>query len=93
MNLIDNLEEAISEYYDNELPRVKLIHLEAKFANSKILENYSEQMCYSFFKISNSIKLVKLRAKNLDLFMDLRLPKRRKETIFQRLFHFFQEFQ
>ena len=74
MNLTDNLDEVISEYYDNELSKTKLIHLESRFASS------------------NSIKLVKLRAKNFNKLVDLKLLKKQKETIFQQLCRFFQGF-
>lgn len=59
-----NFDEYISEYYDNEMTARNLLHFEAKISVMKDFKEYVEKECYENFKISNSIKLVKIRSQN-----------------------------
>ena len=61
-NLLE-IEEKISKYYDSEMNFEELINFEAKLINSKVISNLVNQRCWEYFKISNSIKLTKLRNK------------------------------
>ena len=56
------LDKTINEYYDNQMNDNDLIHFEAKLALRNEFLEYTNKKCYEFFKISNSIKLVKNRA-------------------------------
>ncbi|MBQ8848553.1 MAG: hypothetical protein IJ003_06370 [Candidatus Gastranaerophilales bacterium] len=64
MQDIKKLEELTCEYYDNELNNSRLISFEADMANSESIREFSENLCFGYFKISNSMKLTKIRAKS-----------------------------
>ena len=57
----DNLDLIINEYYDEEMNSSKLLEYEARQSNSKYINDYTNEQCFEFFKISNSIKLTKNR--------------------------------
>ena len=59
---LDCLDEQINRYYDNEMNESELIAFEAKLATFKGIKEYAEEKCFENFKISNSIKLAKIRA-------------------------------
>lgn len=56
------LDTLISQYYDEEMSESELINYEARLAVSKNIREYTNERCFEYFKISNSIKLVKNRA-------------------------------
>ena len=58
---IETLDLVISEYYDEQMNISSLLEYEARKANSKYINDYSNEICFEFFKISNSIKLTKIR--------------------------------
>ena len=60
----DVIDSNVSEYYDNEMPEVFLMNYEARMAQSIFVQNYTYDNCFEFFKISNSIKLAKIRLKD-----------------------------
>ena len=63
--LIDDvIDSNVSEYYDNEMPETFLMNYEARMAQSIFVQNYTYDNCFEFFKISNSIKLTKIRLKD-----------------------------
>lgn len=74
-NTMNNLklDEIISEYYDRQMNDSKLISFESRMALSSGIREYTGNQCFKFFKISNSIKLVKYRNKTKSkiLFYDL----------------------
>ena len=57
-----HIDKKISEYYDNQMNDYDLLHFEAKMALRNELSEYTNKKCYEFFKITNSIKLVRNRA-------------------------------
>ena len=74
-----SLDNTISQYYDCEMNDNDLIHFEANLALRNEMLEYTNKKCYEFFKISNSIKLVKMRAfdKSKEIF-DIKNQKRKK---------------
>ncbi len=64
MLLVEQLEDKISEYYDDEMSENDLFNYEARLAISKEIRDYTYQRCFEYFKISNSIKLTKIRAQD-----------------------------
>ena len=52
----NSLDEKICAYYDSELYDNELLN------SSKNFRDYVEEKCFEFFKISNSMRLVKIRA-------------------------------
>lgn len=60
---LETLNTLISQYYDNEMNESELLAYEARIAVSKGIKDYTNEQCFEYFKISNSIKLVKNRAK------------------------------
>ena len=58
------LDTLISQYYDCEMNDYEIINFEARMALSKGIRDYTSRQCYEYFKISNSIKLTKNRAKD-----------------------------
>ncbi len=61
---LDCLDEQINEYYDEELNECDLISFEARMAKSEYVKNYIEEKSFDFLKISNSIKITKIRMKH-----------------------------
>jgi len=57
----ENLSELITQYYDFQMSDYERIYFEAKMALSKDIRELTNKNCYEYFKISNSIKLVKNR--------------------------------
>lgn len=55
--------EQSSEYYDNEMLSPKVFDFELQSRISTYTNELREQNCYNFFKISNSMKLTKIRCK------------------------------
>lgn len=64
MLTLEELDEITSEYYDNELYENELFNFEAKIATSREIRDYTNERCFEYFKISNSMRLVKIRAKD-----------------------------
>ena len=62
MLVYDNLEDKISEYYDEQMSENDLFNYEARLALSREIRDYTYDKCFEYFKISNSIKLTKIRA-------------------------------
>ena len=58
---LDCLDEQINRYYDNEMNESELIAFEARLATSKGIKEYTEEKYFENFKISKSIKLIKLK--------------------------------
>lgn len=58
----NSLDEKICAYYDSELYDNELLNFEVKALSSKNFRDYVEEKCFEFFKISNSMRLVKIRA-------------------------------
>ena len=54
----------INKYYDGQMSDYELINFEAGLALSDKNREYTGNQCYEYFKISNSIKLVKNRLKD-----------------------------
>ena len=50
------LESTVSQYYDEEMNRSELLNYEARIAVSRCVRDYTNDSCFEFFKISNSIK-------------------------------------
>lgn len=68
------LDITVNEYYDEEMNESASISYEARQANSNYIKDYTNEQCFEFFKISNSIKLTKKRLEEhsnaeLDLFL------------------------
>ena len=59
----DTFNVLTSQYYDREMNDYELVGFEARMAISKDAREYTDKKCFEFFKISNSIKLVKQRSK------------------------------
>ncbi len=57
----EEVNDIISKYYDSEMNDLELINFEAEMALSKSLYKKCADECYKNFKISNSIRLVKIR--------------------------------
>ena len=55
------LDELISQYYDNQMNDSERISFEARLVMSDGIRNYTNKQCFEYFKLSNSIKLVKYR--------------------------------
>ena len=87
------MNELISQYYDNEFNDSELLNFEAKLAKSKTLNEYCNKNYDLFYKISQSINLVKGR---INLCLDKKQPKinfNHKKGIFNRfVYRFFEEF-
>lgn len=58
---LKSLNTTISQYYDDELNPSQNLEYEARQANSRYIRNFTNEQCFEFFKISNSIKLTKMR--------------------------------
>ena len=91
------LDDTISEYYDNEMGRGELFDYEARLANSRIIRDYTNDTCFEYFKISNSIKLVKNRAsQNAQRLVDFTIAKNQKElfdfnpVFLERVYEYFR---
>lgn len=56
------LDTLISQYYDEQMNESELINYEARIAISKNIRDYTNERCFEYFKITNSINLVKKRA-------------------------------
>ena len=56
------LDEAVNKYYDHEMSDSELLHFEANMALSNGVREYCMKQCYEYFKMTNSIKLVKMRS-------------------------------
>lgn len=57
--MTDNLKETISEKYDNEINMYELITFESIMMNSKLLNNYRNNVVNNYITISMSIKKIK----------------------------------
>ena len=60
---LEAIDLTINEYYDEEMNSSKYLEYEARKANSSFIKDYTNEQCFEFFKISNSIKLTKMRIK------------------------------
>lgn len=60
----ESVENTINEYYDEELSSHELLNYEARLALSKCIRDFTNDRCFEYFKISNSIKHVKERNKD-----------------------------
>ncbi len=60
----DSLDVLLNEFYDDEMMLSEKICFEAKIATSNTLREYFYEECYNNFKISNSIKLAKIRSES-----------------------------
>ena len=60
--LIQN--ETITKYYDKEMDNYELIAFEAKLAKSKKFRESVNDICFSFYEISKSMRQVKNRLKS-----------------------------
>ena len=58
---VQTIENIISEYYDEQLPVSELLGYEARLAISKGIRDFTNERCFEYFKISNSIRLAKIR--------------------------------
>ena len=58
---LETIDLIINEYYDEEMNSSKYLEYEARKANSNYINDYTNEQCFEFFKISNSIKLTKMR--------------------------------
>ena len=85
MNEIKELEELTSQYYDNQLKASQLVNFEVKLANSESIREFSEKLCYGYFKISNSMKLTKIRARKLSSKALHRITFNKNNNFFNRL--------
>lgn len=63
MNDLKKLNITINLYYDDELNPSQNLEYEARQANSKYIRDFTNEQCFEFFKISNSINLTKMRLK------------------------------
>lgn len=63
MKTLIKFDELISKYYDNEMGQSERIEFEARLALHKNIQEYNNDGCFAYYKISNSIKQVKYRAK------------------------------
>ena len=57
----DYIEEKISEYYDRELYENDLFKLKVQMLSNSDTQEYIENRCFEYYKISCSIKKVKKR--------------------------------
>lgn len=88
---IEKLDNTISQYYDEEMNLSELLAFEARIAVSKGIRDYTNAQCFEFFKISNSIKIVRKRANNLSYNMLKTLKKEdRKKLILKNNAVFFE---
>jgi len=62
---IDDFFVAVSEYYDFEIPKSKLLHFEASIASQDNLREYINNEFFTCYFISKSIKSVKNKIANL----------------------------
>ena len=60
---LETIDLIINEYYDDEMDSSRYLEYEARKANSNFIKDYTNEQCFEFFKISNSIKLTKMRIK------------------------------
>ena len=58
---LETIDLIINEYYDDEMDSSRYLEYEARKANSNYINDYTNEQCFEFFKISNSIKLTKMR--------------------------------
>ncbi len=84
----DTLDKIISEYYDEEMNESSLMNYEARIAISKGIRDYTNDICFEYFKISNSIKKVKARStKNAEAIVEsLELKNKQKLFNFNSVF-------
>ena len=59
---LESLDEQINTYFDDEIADNELVGLEARMAKSDYVKNYVDEKCFAYFKITNSIKIVKIRS-------------------------------
>ena len=57
----DSLDILLNRFYDNEMSLSDKICFEVKIATSDALREHFYSECFAYFKISNSIKLAKIR--------------------------------
>lgn len=76
------LDTLISQYYDEEMSENELINYEARIAISKSIRDYTNERCFEYFKISNSIKLVKKRADEKSKNLINKIDIKRKRSLF-----------
>ena len=57
--MLDNLNETISEKYDNEINHYKLITLESIMLNCKVLNNYRNNLVNKYTTITLSVQKIK----------------------------------
>ncbi len=57
--MLDNLNETISEKYDNEINPYKLITLESIMLNCKVLNNYRNNLVNKYTTITLSVQKTK----------------------------------
>lgn len=82
MSFTEPIDYDIQKYYDGQMNDKEIIHFEARIALSKVMRDYIEAELYKNFKISNSIRLVKMRIENKKLnFADM-LSKPMKKGLF-----------
>lgn len=63
MKTLIKFDELISKYYDNEMGQSERMEYEARLALHKSIKEYNNDGCFAYYKISNSIRQVKYRAK------------------------------
>ena len=89
---LDCLDEQISAYYDNELSEIEMLSFEAKLATSRGIKDYTDEKCYEFFKISNSMKIAKIRIKqNANKIFDNTEENRKQKISLFELYSVFLE--
>lgn len=61
----DNLDDTISQYYDNEMNESELLNYEARLALSKGVKDYTNNICFEYYKITNSINKIKFKSETI----------------------------
>jgi len=88
------IDRVINQYYDDEMNDLELLNFEARVALSSIVQDYRNEQCFDFYKISNSMQAIKRRLeRKSELLVDVFFENyEKKKSIRQFLCHFLSKF-
>lgn len=86
---LNTINETISKYYDCEMNESELLSYEARLVNSDYIKDYTNQKCFEFYKITNSINQVKAKIKRYSGLLCDEILNKNSEKLFLNFYPVF----
>ena len=83
---MESLDTIISQYYDEEMNDSELLNYEARLANSLYVRDYTNEQCFEYYKITNSIKMVKNRISKKSENFVYKIEIKKKKSVFINIY-------